>query len=80
MILRCPCEAEAKTDKSNVGEIMKSTGFTPIFTYDTALWLCPICTPKVAAAGSALWALLGRDEYVFLPGLIQIIKEAEQKP
>lgn len=79
MNLRCPCSATAHGSSSNVVETMKQTGFTPIFTYEDLIWVCPACTVKVKAALAVLWVLLGRHPYALVPALQRLAEEAEQE-
>lgn len=74
--IRCACGLESQTDASNVGQMMKDTGFFAVFCEDgTIAWFCSACAHTVAEHVDAIAKLSGGNKDLSWSGLLRIAKE-----
>jgi hypothetical protein len=74
------CQSAVPIDEahSNIGEIMRISGYTPVMHITTSItWLCPACTAIAAPHIKALVDLLKNDE-VYWGCLPSILKDREK--
>jgi hypothetical protein len=74
------CQSAVPIDEahSNIGEIMRISGYTPVMHITTSItWLCPACTAIAVPHIKALVDLLKNDE-VYWGCLPSILKDREK--
>lgn len=61
----CSCRKASKEfESNNVGQMMKATGFMPVFINDGGLhWLCETCFPKAQDLAKQLTVMIGSESF-----------------